>query len=113
MSREATKVTKISFRRTGGFSGRELVTDLDLNEMPENESQELQRLILESSFFNIPQNLIEPVKNDEYEYTVIVEAGNSHHTVHTSDTSAPESLRSLLEKLSSLAKGVNSQSRSV
>ena len=42
---------------------------------------------------------------DEYEYIVTVEAGNTHHTIHTSDSSAPESLRPLLEKLSRLARG--------
>jgi hypothetical protein len=97
-------VTRINFKRTGGLLGRQMESDVDLNEMPEDEAQELQRLILETNFFNIPQNLIDPNKHDEYEYTVTVEAGNSHHTVHTSDTSAPESLRPLLEKLSKLAK---------
>lgn len=101
-------MTKINFRRTGGFLGRELDTDIDLNEMPEDESQEIQRLILETNFFNIPQNLVPPAKPDEYEYTVTVDAGNSHHTVQTTDSSAPESLRPLLEKLSTLAKEGNS-----
>jgi hypothetical protein len=103
-------MTKISYKRTGGFMGRDVETDIDLNQMPNDEAQELQNLLLETNFFNIPQNLIEPSKNDEYEYTVTVDAGNSHHTVHTSDSSAPESLRPLLEKLSSLAKQGNSQS---
>ncbi len=84
--------------------GREVETDIDLNELPVEESQELQRLILETNFFNIPQNLIEPSRHDEYEYTITVDAGNSHHTVQTSDSTAPESLRPLLEKLSALAK---------
>lgn len=97
-------MTRINFKRTGGFLGREAASDLDLNEMPDDEAQELQRLILEANFFNIPQNLIEPATHDEYEYTVTVEAGNSHHTIHTSDSSAPESLRPLLERLSTLAK---------
>jgi hypothetical protein len=102
-------MTKINFKRTGGFMGREVETDIDLNEMPVDESQELQRLLLGANFFNIPQNLIEPSKPDEYEYTVTVDAGNSHHTVQTSDSSAPESLRPLLEKLSALAKEGNSR----
>jgi hypothetical protein len=103
-------MTKINFKRTGGFMGREMESDIDLNQMPDDESQDLQRLILETNFFNIPQNLIEPSMHDEYEYTVTVDAGNSHHTVHTSDSSAPESLRPLLEKLSTLAKEGNSRS---
>ena len=84
--------------------GREIDSEINLNEMPEDESQELQRLILETNFFNIPQNLVETPVPDEYEYTVTVEAENSHHTIHTSDSSAPESLRPLLQKLSALAK---------
>jgi hypothetical protein len=103
-------MVKINFLRTGGFLGREMNCSLDLSEMPDDESQEIQRMILESNFFNIPQNLIEPSKHDEYEYTITVDSGNSHHTVHTSDTSAPESLRPLLEKLSTLAKEGNSRS---
>ena len=106
-------MTKINFKRSGGFMGREMESDIDLNEMPDDESQELQRLILETNFFNIPQNLIEPSKHDEYEYTITVDAGNSHHTVHTSDSSAPESLRPLLEKLSTIAKEGNSRSTAV
>jgi hypothetical protein len=97
-------MVKVNFVRTGGFLGREIKSFMDLNEIPEDESQEIQRMILESNFFNIPQNLIEPSKHDEYEYTITIESGNSHHTVQTTDTSAPESLRPLLEKLSSLAK---------
>jgi hypothetical protein len=100
-------VTKINFRRTGGFTGRVVDTDIDLNELPDTESQELMRLITETNFFKIPQNLIGHARPDEYEYTVTVEAGNSHHTIQTSDTNAPESLRPLLDKLSTLARADN------
>ncbi len=98
-------MTKINFKRTGGLLGREIDTDIDLNEIPEDESQEVMRLITETNFFKIPQNMIAQGIHDEYEYTVTVEAGNTHHTIHTSDSSAPESLRPLLEKLSRLARG--------
>lgn len=90
--------------------GREIDSNIDLNEMPENEAQDLQRMILESNFFNIPQNLIAPASHDEYEYTITVDAGNSHHTIQTTDSSAPESLRPFLEKLSALTKEGNSNS---
>jgi hypothetical protein len=90
--------------------GREVDTDIDLNEIPDTESQELMNLITGSNFFRIPQNMIAQAIPDEYEYTVTVEAGNSHHTIHTSDSSAPESLRPLLEKLSTLARADNNSS---
>ena len=100
-------MTKINFKRTGGILGREIDTDIDLNEIPDTESQELMQLITETNFFKIPQNLIAQAAPDEYEYTVTVEAGNSHHTIHTSDSNMPESLRPLLEKLGKLARGSN------
>ena len=100
-------MTKINFKRTGGVLGREIDTDIDLNEIPDDESQELMRLITETNFFKIPQNLIAQSIPDEYEYTVTVEAGNAHHTIQTSDSSAPESLRPLLERLSKLAREDN------
>jgi hypothetical protein len=102
-------MTRINFKKTGGMLGREIESDIDLNETPAEESQELMRLLTETNFFKIPQNLIEPATPDEYEYTVTVEAGNTHHTIHTSDTNAPDSLRPLLEKLSNLA---NNEGRS-
>lgn len=101
-------MTKINFKRTGGVLGREIDRDIDLNEIPDAESQELMRLITDTNFFKIPQNLIEQAIPDEYEYTVTVEAGNTHHTIQTSDSTAPESLRPLLETLTKLSRGNNS-----
>jgi hypothetical protein len=100
-------MTKINFKRTGGILGREIDTDIDLNELPDTESQELNDLLFQTNFFQIPQNLINHAIPDEYEYTVTVEAGNTHHTVHASDATAPESLRPLLHKLSILARENN------
>ena len=97
-------MTRINFKRSGGILGREVESEIDLDEMPADESQELMRLLTETNFFKIPQNLINRSTPDEYEYTVTVDAGNTHHTIHTSDSNAPESLRPLLEKLSTLAR---------
>jgi hypothetical protein len=101
-------MTKINFKRSGGILGQEIDRDIDLNQLPDSEAQELMQLITDTNFFKIPQNLINQAAPDEYEYTVTVEAGNSNHTVHASDATAPESLRPLLEKLSGLAKQDNS-----
>lgn len=97
-------MAKINFKRTGGITGREIDTDIDLNELPAGEMQQIMQMITETNFFNIPQNLIQQAVPDEHEYTITVEAGNTHHTVQTSDSTAPESLRPLLEKLSQLAR---------
>jgi hypothetical protein len=97
-------MAKINFKRTGGITGREIDTDIDLNELPADEMQQIMQMITETNFFNIPQNLIQQSIPDEHEYTITVDAGNTHHTIQTSDSTAPESLRPLLEKLSQLAR---------
>ena len=97
-------MTQINFKRTGGITGREIETNIDLNELPAGEQQQLMQMITETNFFNIPQNLIQSAIPDEHEYTITVEAGNTHHTIQTTDSTAPESLRPLLEKLSHLAR---------
>jgi hypothetical protein len=101
-------MTKIHFKRSGGILGQELETDIDLNQLPDSESQELMQLLTQTNFFRIPQNLINQAIPDEYEYTIAVEAGNTQHTVHTSDATAPEALRPLVEKLTTVAKQGNS-----
>lgn len=102
-------MTTINFKRSGGVLGREVEKDIDLNTLPEADSQELMQLLTETNFFSIPQNLISQTVPDEYEYTITVEAGNTQHTVHASDATAPESLRPLLERLSELTKVDNSE----
>jgi len=97
-------MTQINFKRTGGITGREIDTNIDLNELPAGEQQQLMQLITDTNFFNFPQNLIQTAIPDEHEYTITVDAGNTHHTIQTTDSSAPESLRPLLEKLSQLAR---------
>ena len=84
--------------------GREMAVDLNLNEMPANISQRLQNLITESNFFATPVLNEAFSRPDEFEYTVSIDAGNSMHTVRTTDSSMPESLRPLIEDLTELAK---------
>ena len=72
-------MTKINFKRAGGITGREVETELDLNELPADEAQELMQLLTASNFFTIPQNLIAPaVTPDEYEYTIAVDANSRY-----------------------------------
>ena len=100
-------MTKIHYKQTGGVLGRDVATEIDLNEIPSDEAQEIMRLITEANFFSIPQNFIAQSAPDEYEYTITVESGNTQHTIQTSDANAPESLRPLLGKLSALAQAGN------
>ena len=95
-------MTTITFKRSGGFVGKGLRRQLILDELSTHDANVLLRLIEQSEFFNIPENLIVKFNPDEYQYTITVDAGVICHTVRTNDTTMPASLRPLVDELSSL-----------
>ena len=95
-------MTTITFERSGGTTGKDLHLDLDLNTLPEDESQHLLKLISDSDFFNIPEHPTEQFTADEFQYTIAVNSGQANHAVHTSDSTMPKSLLPLAKELTML-----------
>jgi Emfourin len=95
-------MTTITFERTGGVVGNDLHLDLDLNTLPEDEAQHLQKLIDEADFFNIPEQPTAAFTPDEFKYTISVNTGQTTYTVHTSDSSMPKNLLPLAKELTML-----------
>jgi hypothetical protein len=97
-------MTIISFKRSGGIAGQAAALEVDLESLPAQQGRLLLQLIQDADFFNLPISAPKPANPDEIEYTFTVEAGQTQHTVHTSDTAAPESLRKLVQALSAIEK---------
>jgi hypothetical protein len=95
-------MTTVTFKRSGGFIGQGMKYVFDLNHLPSGDAKKLVLLIKKSGFFNLPENLITKFMPDEYQYTLTVDVGITSHTVRTNDTTMPESLRPLVNELSSL-----------
>ena len=95
-------MTTITFKRSGGFIGKGMKYELNLNQLPQDDAQSFIRLIQQAKFFSIPENLIVKFNPDEYQYTITVDAGIICHTVRTNDTTMPASLRPLVDELSAL-----------
>jgi hypothetical protein len=95
-------MTTITFKRSGGFVGKGMRFQLTLDELPRSDASALLRLIEQSEFFKLPENLIVKFNPDEYQYTITVDVGVICHTVRTNDTTMPASLRPLVDELSSL-----------
>ena len=94
----------IDFTRSGGFAGIRLSCSMDTNDLPSEQAAELAELIGSAAFFDLPARLIpEKSRPDRFEYRLSVDAGEKSHTVTVSDASAPESLRPLLNYLTTLA----------
>lgn len=92
----------VTFKRSGGFIGHGMKYVLNLDHLPTDDAKKLVRLIKKAEFFNLPENLIKKFMPDEYQYTLTVDVGITSHTVRTNDTTMPESLRPLVDELSSL-----------
>ena len=95
-------MTTITFKRCGGFVGKGMRFELRLDELPKENARAWLRLIEQSGFFSVPENLIVKFKPDEYQYTITIDAGVIYHTVRTNDSTMPASLRPLVEELSAL-----------
>lgn len=96
-------MAKISFKRSGGFVGRGMRFELNLNNLPISTVRNITRLVEEAQFFDLPENLIKNFKPDEYQYTITVDAGITNHTVYTNDSTMPSSLRPLVQELTLLS----------
>jgi hypothetical protein len=90
------------FKRSGGFIGRGLRFQVDLDQLPIHDARSIVRLIEQAEFFNLPENLIIKFSPDEYQYTITIDLGAISHTVRTNDTTMPASLRPLVDELSAL-----------
>jgi hypothetical protein len=92
-------MTIISFHRSGGIVGNVIQSEINLSELPADEAQHMTRLIMESDFFHIPEDLAGQATSDEFQYAITVNAGQSEHTVRCTDTTMPKSLVPLVKEL--------------
>ncbi len=92
---------RIHFERSGGVMGKPISTTVDTAVLPSDEAAQWREMVLESSFFALPQTVTAPeaMGQDQFQYKVVVEVEEVSHAVETTDVAAPESLRPLLRRL--------------
>lgn len=91
---------RIYFERSGGLMGKPMTATVDTASLPTDEAKSWREMVLQSSFFALPEALASaPEGPDQFEYKVVVEVEQVSHTVKTTDGAAPDSLRPLLRRL--------------
>jgi hypothetical protein len=95
---------KIIFERSGGIMGLKSSLSIDLDELPLDQTETLKRLVEEAHFFTLTENSLTRPNPDGFQYTITIETDTAKRTVHTSDTTAPDELRPLLQELSQRAR---------
>lgn len=98
---------QIDFASSGGFTNLELNYRADTNTLPEEQAQELTRLVESSGIFDLQQEDINPNvtvgRADLISYRLSLSDGDRQKTLWFSDVTAPASVRPLLAHLRKLA----------
>jgi|SRR3989304_3717826 len=98
-------VERIKFERTGGFAGMRIAAELEFEELPEDQAKTLKELLDDLDFGEMPEHSdSDSTFRDQFTYSITVEAREWQHTVVTSDASADEKMKELLELLNRLAR---------
>jgi hypothetical protein len=95
---------RVLFERSGGFAGIPLTLTIDLANLSPDEATQLNRLIEQADFFNLPTTISSAAKPDRFQYRVTIEGGDRHHTVSVGETAAPDTLKPLLNWLVEFAR---------
>lgn len=95
---------RVQFTRSGGVAGLQLAVTIESDTLPQEDAQELRRLIEQADFFNLAAEQRDTVGADQFSYEVTVETGGQVHTVKTTDSAAPATLLPLLDWLSRAAR---------
>jgi hypothetical protein len=95
-------MAKIIFERSGGFLEPPLNLTLDLDTLAPSEAQHFMYLIEDADFFRFPEDLVADSTDDDFIYTITVEAGDLQHRVRVSEIYLSEPLQMLIDELSAL-----------
>jgi hypothetical protein len=100
---------QIDFSSSGGFANLQLSYRADTNNLPEEQAQELVRLVESSGVFDLEMEDVNPNvavgRTDVISYRLTVSDSVRQTTLWFNDISAPASVRPLLAYLRKLALG--------
>lgn len=98
---------QIDFASSGGFANVQLNYRADTNTLPEEQAQELTRLVESSGAFDLQQEDVNPNvavgRADVISYRLTLSEGARQNTLWFNDVTAPASVRPLLAFLRKLA----------
>jgi len=90
---------KIHFEQKGGIAGISRSADIDTHLLPSSEAQEVQSIVENSKFFELPPKTRPPDRGaaDYFTYTITLETDDGRkHTVETTDLTKGTELAALI-----------------
>jgi hypothetical protein len=99
---------RIEFERTGGVAGMRVSATIDTDSLSEDQTKKLVELVEASDFFNVAvPSQRSAGGTDRFQYTISISAEGRERTIGVGEASSPESLRPLLQQLTTLARSGN------
>jgi hypothetical protein len=95
---------KVYLEKSGGFAGMVTSTSVDSQLLPPNEAKEIQRLIENSHFFELPSQPPQSSKTtkgaaDYFTYKITVQNDQKEHTVQFNDINMQTKIKPLIDFL--------------
>lgn len=95
----------------GFFPGLNKAIEINCESLPADEALQVEHMIGESNFFELPEPTLEPSRGaDRKEYIIKVEDQSRHHMIKVTETEANPGLQNLLKYLNNKQKGMRGES---
>jgi hypothetical protein len=92
---------KIYFEQSGGLAGIDNSVSINSDSLDAQEASELQRLVDNAKFFDLPSEPAAPLRGADYlEYKITIETNdNKKHSIKTTDLTVPPNVAPLIRYL--------------
>jgi hypothetical protein len=90
---------KVSFKRSGGFAGLSLKTEVDCAHLPPDKCKELEQLVGLLRAAGQPSRPSPAAMPDAFQYEVTVEDDHGEHKFHAADTEMSDELQKVVDWL--------------
>ena len=98
-------IEKIKFERTGGFAGIRIAAEIEMDDLPDDQKEEIVNLIDTADFYGLSEKLSGKMPiPDEFVYAITVNSREEEHQVIAGESSLPDDFQPLIEILMRIAK---------
>ncbi|WP_414753897.1 protealysin inhibitor emfourin [Anabaena sp. CCY 9910] len=97
---------RVLLERTGGFAGISKKINIDTSQIPQQQAEELSRLVTAAGLFQLPTlqgDGVPPTAGDRFQYQITLEDNGKIHTIIVNEAVLPHSLKMLIEWLNQAA----------
>ena len=94
----------IYFKRSGGFMGISVQTEVDTSSLPADEAEAIEHMLDKANFFDLPSDPNRVKEADRFTYELTVISDNTEHTVYFSEQDAPLEINTLVRQLTLLSR---------